>query len=342
MDNAAQQSDQSELNNSGTIQLDGQNLRLVTMNLNHVLGGAQQPIVIRANENDASRITQSSSSPVFQIVQNQGGNIQLQQSVDNSQIPSQLLLNSDSSVSTLQLPGNSQQPVMLHTLNGDTGSDINLKGLNVPSSLLNLNSLRNSGVVMMMPSASGGLQRVQGSIVQGDPNEEEPLYVNAKQYHRILKRRLARAKLEAQGRLPKERKKYLHESRHKHAMNRNRGNGGRFNSSGESRDLEGPQSLDTENLHISRFAGGSSSASGQFQTSLVTQDASDVLESILQQSKVDNAVTLSNRQVVTAAQPSSVTKFYISAPPSTISSAGTATADLYTNRSQFTLDVSKS
>ena len=34
---------------------------------------------------------------------------------------------------------------------------------------------------------------------------EEPLFVNAKQYHRIMKRREARAKLEAQGKIPKAR-----------------------------------------------------------------------------------------------------------------------------------------
>ena len=59
--------------------------------------------------------------------------------------------------------------------------------------------------------------------------QQKPLLVNAKQYQRILKRREQREKLIRLGLIPKHRKKYLHESRHRHAMMRNRSEGGRFN-----------------------------------------------------------------------------------------------------------------
>jgi hypothetical protein len=84
----------------------------------------------------------------------------------------------------------------------------------------------------------GSLQLAQmGSLLQGQqyallPSSEDAVYVNQKQYHRILKRRQARMKLEAKFKVIP-RKEWLHDSRHQHAKNRMRGPGGRFLSKEE-------------------------------------------------------------------------------------------------------------
>ncbi|KAJ9096152.1 hypothetical protein QFC20_006485 [Naganishia adeliensis] len=88
-----------------------------------------------------------------------------------------------------------------------------------------------------LPLVEIGLEAMQ----QEDDADEEPLYVNAKQYHRILKRRAARARLEELNQLIRQRKPYLHESRHKHACRRPRGPGGRFLTAPEIAALKAQQ-----------------------------------------------------------------------------------------------------
>lgn len=133
------------------------------------------------------------------------------------------------------------QPILIN-LNGNMVQVANLQSTPVTTSSSSVSAAQNNSnqnIVMVMPNGTAGVTTVKTP----EFSEEEPLYVNAKQYKRILKRRQARAKLEALGKIPKGRQKYLHESRHKHAMNRIRGEGGRFHSGSVKKLAEQQQSL---------------------------------------------------------------------------------------------------
>lgn len=147
-------------------------------------------------------------------------------------------------------------------------------------------SIPRPGVAPPMPP-SQAMQHPQSPEMASGAVEESPLYVNAKQFHRILKRRVARQRLEEQLRLTsKGRKPYLHESRHNHAMRRPRGPGGRFLTADEVAAMERDGKVD-----------GAKSESGEPAPTTKSSDSAG------SKRKSESRISASSKKVKLAAEP---------------------------------------
>lgn len=113
-----------------------------------------------------------------------------------------------------------------------------------------------------------------------------PLYVNEKQYYRILRRRQVRLRLNSK----RKSRGYMHESRHKHAMNRPRGPGGRFLSSSNNKSTASSQpadaKVDEDNQQFDRLSGSAEHKQQQHDIINTLEDIQ--IDHIQQQGQIPN------------------------------------------------------